>query len=422
MMSPHLYDEELIAALTYMPPYNPNILNASKDKRLDEMTAIGKLFMPTETAIDIYHRMYGMVKVGMDAKNDSAALVRRQYQLRTNLAGGVNPTRIHGEALGGYNCASIKGEAGIGKSRAVEQAANLIAGDYLWETEHTHDPVIPFLYTNCMAGLSIKTWASQILEMVNTAIPMSTEEEIYRISGRTVEAVFNRMIAVCAHHVGCLIVDESENLLRLKENATLLSMLTHLINTAGVTVLFVGTPESSEYFSQTEFMARRAVGPTYLPLSNGPEYRRFVTTVMSYKYAEYTETLDAYVDLLHALSSGHLSHTVSILMAANRRAILADKPISRQLIREAALNDLDDIYRYKVHATTADTAVIPNAVVGRTRRTGRKNGIEQAEESVSTVIRSTDSIKDTVKQALSEGRDPVTALRAIVRVDIVSAK
>ncbi len=95
-------------------------------------------------------------------------------------------------------------------------------------------------------------------------------EEICRIAGRSDAEAFVRprssldslMLAVVrlmeAHHVGLLVLDDMENMVRLRKNREdFLNFMARLSNSVGLPVLFIGTPKFRRFLMSSMSTARR---------------------------------------------------------------------------------------------------------------------------------------------------------------------
>ena len=61
-------------------------------------------------------------------------------------------------------------------------------------------------------------------------------------------------------------IDEIQHVAGHKSGMSLVRMLTQLINSSGISICMVGTPESVPFFEQAMQLARRTMGLSYGPL------------------------------------------------------------------------------------------------------------------------------------------------------------
>ncbi len=53
-----LVGEELQKALTFLPEYNENIRNTGADIRIQKLSEIYQIFIPTSMSVEIYSKLY----------------------------------------------------------------------------------------------------------------------------------------------------------------------------------------------------------------------------------------------------------------------------------------------------------------------------------------------------------------------------
>jgi hypothetical protein len=108
-----------------------------------------------------------------------------------------------------------------------------------------------------------------------------------------------------------------------KHGKSLVGMLTQLINSSGISICMVGTPESAVFFEQAMQLARRSLGVQYSNMEYNRYFRDFCYALFSYQYVQKdSEFTDAMTEWLYQHSAGIISVVVSLVHDAQEIAIL----------------------------------------------------------------------------------------------------
>ena len=91
---------------------------------------------------------------------------------------------------------------------------------------------------------------------------------------------------VLLNHVGLLIVDEIQNVVHHRNGRQLVAMLTQLINSSGISICMVGTPEVEPFFSSVNYLARRTLGLKYDSYEYGEYFEVFCRILFQYQYVK----------------------------------------------------------------------------------------------------------------------------------------
>lgn len=123
-----------------------------------------------------------------------------------------------------------------------------------------------------------------------------------------------------------IVIDECQNICRNKGGVNLVSAMTQLINSSGVSICMVGLPETELFFQNEMQLARRSVGLSYQALPCNEYFMEFCGTLFTYQYVSRPSKITPdLVELLYECSGGILALVVSIIMEAQQIAILTGK-------------------------------------------------------------------------------------------------
>lgn len=69
--------EELISALSVLPEYHDNVRNENQAVRMMELSAIQRIYVPSEMSIEIYSKMYLALVRSLQKKSTNIAIKQR---------------------------------------------------------------------------------------------------------------------------------------------------------------------------------------------------------------------------------------------------------------------------------------------------------------------------------------------------------
>lgn len=304
-----LVGEELQKALTFLPEYNENIRNAGADIRLQKLSEIYQIYIPTSMSVEIYSKLYLAMVRNLNKKCDSEGF-KLSYV-------GVN----NGENF------SIIGASGLGKTSSIDKSLILCGGNKVLDFENSHysSKIIPLISCQCPHDCSIKQMLLSILQQTDFSIGSNYYEKAVQ-SKASVDLLIGTVAhKVASHHTAVIIIDEMQNVLNNVVNGQKLMMaLTQLINSSsGVSIVMVGTPTLKQLFESDIKLARRSVGLTYDNIPYGAFFVDFCRTLYQYQYVKNKSNLDeGMIRLLYQYSEGNLSILKELFYDAQELAIL----------------------------------------------------------------------------------------------------
>ena len=136
-LPPMLTGNDLEAALTIAPEYDPDIITQDPATRLMALNQLYKVFVPTRMAKEIYTRMYLSLLRSLQKKESKLAI--QQYMenhkaIRQQQYSGI---------IGGSDSFTIIGTSGIGKSSAITRAIQLLIAEEVIEIKRPYSKIIP---------------------------------------------------------------------------------------------------------------------------------------------------------------------------------------------------------------------------------------------------------------------------------------
>ena len=332
---------ELISELSVLPFYDENIRSQNQAVRLMALSDLYNTYIPSQMSVEIYSKLYLSLLRSLQNKASKNAVVQRNlnYKSRQN--------KVYSGVMGGTDSWLISGCSGIGKSQAISRAIDLITANGVIETQKPFTKIIPCLVVQCPFDSSVKGLLLEILRKVDDMLNSNYYEK--SLKGRvTTDMLIGTISQVAINHIGLLIVDEIQNVVSNKNGKSLVGMLTQLINSSGISVGMVGTPECELFFEQALHLARRSLGLKYGALEYNQYFFDFCTTLFRYQYTkEKTEITDSIIRWLYEHSGGIISVVVSLIHDSQEIAILSGKErIGIDILTEAYKKRLSMLHSY----------------------------------------------------------------------------
>ena len=309
-LNKYLSGDELINALTVLPPYREGLTDIPD--RLTALLDIYKIYIPSKSATDIYNRLYLALLNSLEKKNTLL-----EVELQNDNFRAVKGLKRYG-VIGGLESFRITGTAGLGKTSSVQRCAEIITDKKLI-SNNPYKEIIPVLFIECVADGSFKSLLYSILQEVDRLLNTS-----YFASNRHVTATVDALLAavsnVLINHVAVLVIDEIERVANdSRKGITLINYLTQLVNQSNIAICFVGNESANRYFETKEYMSRRTIGISIRKMDYDDYYYNFVRILFNYQYTLKKVEFNAeYARLLYKLSNGIPSMLVSLFAEIGR--------------------------------------------------------------------------------------------------------
>lgn len=315
-LPPMLSGAKLLSVLKILPTYDPKIKYQDAATRLIALSDLYTLYLPSQMSVEIYSKLYLALLRSLQKKHTTLSIRQQNQNFRA-----IRQQEYMG-IIGGADCFTIIGCSGIGKSTAISRAITVITQNRIIETMHPYSKIIPCLIVQCPFDCSIKGLLLEILRKVDESLNSKYYFTAVRARATT-DMLIGSVSQVALNHVGLLIVDEIQNVANSKHGKTLIGMLTQLINSSGISICMVGTPESAVFFEQAMQLARRSLGVQYSNMAYNTYFRDFCNILFSYQYVQKeAELTDQMTEWLYQHSAGIISVVVSLVHDAQEIAIL----------------------------------------------------------------------------------------------------
>ena len=396
-----LMGKELEEALQILPEYDEDIVEENAAIRLTSLENMYKVFVVNNMSKEIYLKLYLALLHSLQKKISQVAIV----QLNEN-AKAIRE-KEYSSILGGADAFTIIAPSGCGKSSCVSRAVDLIMQKQMVEIEEPYMKIIPYVIVQCPWDSSVKGLMYEILRVIDVHLGTSYYTKALRAQS-TLESAIGTVAQVSLQTIGVIIVDEIQNVVNSKNGKNLISSLTRLINSSGVSIVMVGTPECRVFFEQAFQLARRSLGLYYEPMEYGDEFKRFCETMFRYQYVKNrTDINEGTIQWLYEHSQGNLSIIASLLHDSQELAIMNGKEMLN-------IETLDEAYRKRM-------SLLHSFVTPKKRKTTERLRSEKlfpvvVEENEEDIV----LISTLIRRAKNECRDVVAFLSDFIPIERVS--
>lgn len=312
-LPPMLFGKALKERLTVMPDYQEEYREMDPGMRLLKLMDMYKIFIPQNMAMEIYHKLYMMTTMSFKQKGTIDSVQKLNENRRGKRKWGLGVTT-------GATSVTIIGSSGIGKTSCLQKAIELLGP--VIEIEKPVQKIIPALLVSCPFDCSYKGLLCQILVCLDQELGTSYYEKSQK-STMNSQQILSMVCNLCQLHVGVLIVDEIQFIVQHKAGQQLYRMILQLINSAGIGVMMVGTPECLDFFDQAPQMARRMSGLQYQNLSYGDDFIELAASLFSLQYvAKKAELTEGLLSWLYEHSAGNPANLMCLIHDAQEIGIM----------------------------------------------------------------------------------------------------
>lgn len=324
-----LMGDELEQRLTYLPEYTAEICNADAGIRLMELNHLSEIYIPSSMTYEIYSKIYLSMLHSLSKKQSTDA-VRQANNNHRGMQGAK-----YNSILGGSDSFSIIGKSGIGKSTAIAKSIEISSGMEIITLQNPYTNIIPFINIQCPHDCSIKGLLLSILGEVDMMIGTHYRDAAIKAKA-SIDVLIGMVSQVALNHILLIVVDECQNICRNKNGVNLVSAMTQLINSSGISICLVGLPETENLFQMEMHLARRSIGLSYMESPCDDYFVRFCETLFSYQYVKKPSAITPeIIEVLYQCSNGVIGLVISLIIESQQKAILTGK---EELTREVILN------------------------------------------------------------------------------------
>ena len=316
-LPPMLSGEELSKELACYPEYDPTIRNGGSSERLLGLSSLYDIYIPGTLSTEVYSKLYLATHRSIQKKQARKTVTMQLVQNRRRMLYQESGNGI----IGGADSFTIIGQSGVGKSSAVARAIRLINANGTIETNEPYAAIFPCVQIQTPFDSSVRSMLLEILRVVDERLRTDYHASALRARATT-DMLISSVSSVALNHIGTLVVDEIQNVAGSKNGDALVSALTQLINSSGISIAMVGTQECTAFFQRAFRLARRSLGIECAPMEFNDAFREFCKKLFSYCYVQNEPVIsEGIVSWLYEHSGGVPAIITSLLHDAQELSI-----------------------------------------------------------------------------------------------------
>lgn len=319
---------EIVSRLAYFPTYDKEERQLDSQYRIHLIGRLYDVFQPLMIHLDLESRISRVIRQGYVGRNIfDKGFISNHYR---STAGSF----------------TLLGVSGMGKTTVVNRILlmypQVIVHSRYKDKELSRYQVV-FLRLECSYDGSVKglclSFFSRVDEVLGT--------DYYSRFGSGKLSVDNMLVAMSniakSISLGLLVIDEIQNLNKSKSGGAdrMLNFFVTLVNTIGLPVLLIGTPEAMGVLQGKFRQARRGSGQgdmVFERLDNDINFNLLINAIWSYQWTKKPTLLtDEIKDTLYDQSQGIIDITIKLYAIAQTKAISSGKEvITPELIKQVA--------------------------------------------------------------------------------------
>lgn len=344
-------DQEIFQNLEEKIPYEETERELPDYIRKEAVNSLTQLLIPLSQNGEVARKVYSAIREGYLNRNP---LSQRMKTVSTQIQQCVITRDSSFRSLSNSNANAngfcIVGDSGLGKTTAVKKALNIfpqvITHQQYGDTPFNSNQLV-WLHLECPHDCSVKALITNFFMQFDRIMNDNTYYK-YAAGGRiSVDQMIPQMALIAQRHgLGLLVIDEIQNLSRAKSGGAekMLSFIVQLVNTIGVPVLLMGTPNAIPFLSTNLMTIRRSAGQQGMtklhPLTlQSSDWKNFLRNLWKYQWTRDKSPLSNNIsELLHTYSAGNIDAAIKIYMHAQRIAISRERVGGNGVIDAYALH------------------------------------------------------------------------------------
>lgn len=327
--------EETIDLLANYPYFNEEERKLDKNYRCHLVQRIFQYFQPLNIHLDLYNRFSLVIRQGYISRNpidlDYANMLNQGYDaiLKSNI--NLNNNIKFRSSASGF---TIVGVSGMGKTTTVNRILETIPQVILhskYKEKRLCMYQITWVKLECPFDGSIKALCLDFFAKIDSIIGTKYFDK-YGNGRLSINTMIPIMAQICRNvNLGMLIIDEIQNLSSAKSGGAenMLNYFLTLVNSVGLPVILIGTPNAIEIIQSQFRLARRnsAMGALFWEkLEKDKNWDLLIEGMWEYQWTkDYTPLTEELNDALYDESQGIIDIAVKLYAMAQIKAISSSK-------------------------------------------------------------------------------------------------
>lgn len=346
---PPLIDKEsIVRKLLLNQPFDVEERKLDGSIRGHIIKRLYKVFQPLPIHVKIWNMIDSLIRQGYISRNpfnkDYRGIISRNGDKTNERVFTLNRSTSFTTTA---SCGLISGYSGMGKTTTVNRCLShipqVICHNYY---NNTHFNQMQLTWLRLEAPTSLKSLALQFFMKVDSILGTDNLNR-YISKNLSTDALLSLMGTVsCNIGLGLIIIDEFQNLNR-NGVSQIMNFLVSLINSCGVSLIFIGTPACYDIFSKELRIARRITGNgevIWNNMSNDQEFKLLLKAIWRYQWTRKpVELSEEMIDLFYDCTQGILDLVLKLFVNSMKRAI--DTGIE-QITKAIVINVCEEEFKF----------------------------------------------------------------------------
>ncbi|MBZ9621463.1 ATP-binding protein [Clostridium sp. FP2] len=347
-LPPLINKESIVRKLILNQPFNIEDRKLDGSIRVHMIKRIYKVFQPLPIHVKIWNMIDSIIRQGYISRNP----FDKEYKQIIN----ENGSKINRGAFNLNNstsftttasCGLLAGYSGMGKTTTVNRCLRyipqIICHNYY---NNTHFNQTQLTWLRLEAPTSLKSLALQFFMKIDSILGTDNLKR-YISKNLSTDALLSLMGTVsCNIGLGLIIIDEFQNLNR-NGVSQIMNFLVSLINSCGVSLLFIGTPACYDIFSNELRIARRITGNgevIWNNMNNDQEFKLLLKAIWRYQWVRKpVELTEEMIELFYDCTQGVLDLVVKLFVNSMKRAIETG---AEQITKEIVIKVCEEEFKF----------------------------------------------------------------------------
>jgi AAA domain len=356
-----LSEDELVATLEFLPPFDPESRKWEGYERLQELMTLTGIMVPLAAHVQLARAIERMMRQGYVGRRPMSRDHIAIYHDINDSQNYRQPFRQTADTLTSQLSTALIGVSGMGKTTTVRRYLAHIP-QVIYHPELNLYQVTYIHFEMPSTGKGVKSLLGSIIEQLDELIPGSNYYEEYVGRSRASESAMQHSVSrlLNKHCVGMLIPDEVQNVANTrKEDQVVMTELTTLSNKSKAPILYIGTNKADRILGTDFRMARRGtdlgLGDWHaLPRYEGRDAEKkldgewvdFMRVLWRYQWLREPIPLDtAMLDVFYECTQGILDLGIKLFILSQGRAIIdSTEQLSEQLVRDVYAHELRRVH------------------------------------------------------------------------------
>jgi hypothetical protein len=241
---------------------------------------------------------------------------------------------------------ALIGLSGVGKTSAINQCLKSLPPALKHSIEgQSVFYQVPYLRIECPREGSLRQFCYKFFEALDAVLRTNYTDRYSSGHYGSDELISKMAKLVLLHHLGCLIIDEIQQLTDAKPGGQkgLMNFLISLNNSLKVPVILIGIPTCLEFLQKNLRQARRSEESgayKWDRANNDKEWQVFVKAMWKYQWTKYEFPFsNEFNEIMYYHSQGIIDYAVRLFMRSQIRAIVTKAEIVNEKLIEQVVND-----------------------------------------------------------------------------------